>query len=76
MSHVEKVRVSMLAAIDTANAKHGAENEMPGLRAAIMAWPDRRLAARLPAEARTFLETKFGGAQHPLRYQQRCRTDL
>jgi hypothetical protein len=55
------VRASMLVAIDTANARHGAENEMPGLRAAIMTWPDRRLAARLPAEARAFLEKEFEG---------------
>lgn len=61
MIDVEKVRARMLAAIDRANATRGAENEMPGLRAAIEAWPDRRPAGRLPAEAKAFLERELGG---------------
>jgi hypothetical protein len=58
---MEDVRAAMLRAIASADVTHGVENEIPGLRAAIEAWPDRRLFARLPAEVKAFLEKEFGG---------------
>lgn len=61
MSRVEDVRAAMLQAIARADVTHGVENEIPGLRAAIEAWPDRSLSARLPAEVKAFLEKELGG---------------
>jgi len=58
-SAVEDMKARMIRAMDEANRRRGREHEVPGLREAIQALPDRGAAARLPAEVRSFLEREI-----------------
>jgi hypothetical protein len=56
---LEEYRRRALRAIDHANALHGDQDEIAGLRDALLALPDRTLLSRLPGDVRVFIETQL-----------------